>query len=152
MKKSLFTYIILLLTSFLFAQEITFMNKIELLDHPEMPIAGLGFPFIPLDYNHDGNTDFAGSSFSEQIYYKGDGNGTFEEIVLTWSQQPIKVIDWDNDGDQDVIFEQHVRITENNDEFRLVNLQLQLSEIVSDAADINNDSYTDFVSINQIVM
>ena len=146
----------LLITSFVFVfvpnfgQEISFEQDKLILEHPRPENTIFNYPFVPLDYNNDGITDFAGSSFGDQFYYKGNPDGSFEEIILNWPQGPIKVMDWDADGDLDVIFQQHIRITNENDEFILINPSLEvITETISDAIDINGDSYTDFVTINR---
>ena len=149
MKYSILSILILLLNP-IFGQEISFESKKLILDHPVQPHCGIGFPFIPFDFNNDGIMDLTGSSFADQLYLKGLSDDSFEEIKLNWSQSPIRIIDWDNDGDSDVIFQQHIRITGENEEFQLINPNLEIiSESIADAADINNDSFMDFVTINR---
>ncbi len=134
------------------AQEVTFDEPSILFEHPQNAGNGTQFsyPFIPFDYNSDGITDFAGSGFAEQYVYKGLVNSEFEPIKLTWSQAPIKIIDWNNDGKDDVVFERHIIITGENDEFPLLNPSIPFGETIVDVADLNNDQQLDLITIERI--
>jgi hypothetical protein len=136
----------------LHAQEVTFDQPAILFEHPQNAGNGTQFsyPFIPYDYNNDGITDFAGSGFADQYVYKGLVDGGFEPIKLTWAQAPIKIIDWNNDGRDDVIFERHILLSGENDEFPLLNPSIQFSETIVEVADLNNDQQLDLITIERV--
>ena len=148
-----FIVLLTILTFFnLKGQEVTFNEPSILFEHPQNSGNGTQFsyPFIPYDYNNDGITDFAGHGYGEQYVYKGLADGIFEPIQLTWSQSPIKVLDWNNDGKDDVIFERHILITGENDEFPLLNPSIPFGETIVDAADLNNDQLPDLITIERV--
>lgn len=134
------------------AQEVIFKEPSILFEHPQNSGNGTQFsyPFVPYDYDNDGITDFAGSSFAEQYVYKGLDDGGFEQIKLTWAQAPIKVLDWNNDGKDDVVFERHILITGENDEIPLLNPSIPFTESIVEIADLNNDLLLDLITIERV--
>ncbi|MFT4535453.1 MAG: hypothetical protein ACI9P5_002822 [Saprospiraceae bacterium] len=146
MSRIIYSLLLCMIFNFVSSQTISFVAEEVILNHPNPTIINLDDPFVPFDYNNDGTTDFTGSTYGEQLVLKGLSDGTFEEIELTWSQSPIKVVDVDMDRDEDVIYERHIRINEPNDEFRLIKPSLDINENITDIADLNNDNHFDFVT------
>lgn len=150
MKNITLVTILLLVNISIIGQAITFEEQTLLFEHPNDEDVALNYPFIPFDFNSDGITDYTGSTFQDQYAYKGLADGTFEELILNWSQRPIKIIDWDKDGDDDAVFERHISISDGNDKFQILNLGVAFGEKIADVGDLNNDSHYDFVTINRI--
>ncbi|MEM9548647.1 MAG: FG-GAP-like repeat-containing protein [Bacteroidota bacterium] len=151
MKNYLLLLSFLILPLFINSQTITFGTDEILFEHPNQPDTYLNFPFIPFDYNNDGLTDYTGSSQTEQYAYKGLEDGSFEQIVLNWEQKPIKVIDWNNDGKDDAVFQRHISITGDDDDFFISDPSItsNVFEVIVDVADLNNDSFLDFITIER---
>ncbi|MEM9544805.1 MAG: hypothetical protein AAGA77_02470 [Bacteroidota bacterium] len=134
------------------SQSINFEAPMMITEHPLGTNAGTFRPFIPFDCNQDGITDFSGTTSSDQLVLKGNSDGSFETIGLSISNNEalIKRVDWDDDGDEDIVFRYRILISEPNDEFSIIDPEISSSETIADVADLNQDSHMDFVTINRI--
>lgn len=137
---------------FCVAQQISFEASEILFDHPSSSNAGLGYPFIPLDYNDDGLTDFIGATFNDQYIYKGIASDQFEQIDIYqgFSHNPLKVMDFDNDGDMDVIMERYINLYESADSFTFFNPDINFQEDIVEVADFDNNGLNDLLTHKSI--
>lgn len=150
-KKYLFLF--LFLTPFFCkSQQLSFEAGVALFDHPSSSNAGLGYPFIPLDYNSDGLTDFIGATFNDQFIYKGLASDQFEQIDIYqgFSHNPLKVMDFDNDGDMDVIMERYINLYESADSFTFFNPDINFQEDIVEVADFDNNGVNDLLTHKSI--
>jgi len=137
-----------LICGILNAQPISFDASISLIGHPDTDSPGFGYPFIPLDYNGDGHTDFIGSTFDDQLLYKGLGEGTFDtlDIYQGFAQDPLKIMDFDKDGDMDVIMARYFNLYESADSFIFINPNINFQETIIEVGDFNKDGFNDLVT------
>lgn len=152
MKSNYLLFIFFLLPLTILSQTISFESEETLFEHPYQPDTYFYHPFIPFDYNNDGITDFTGTSKLEQYIYKGLADGTFsiQQNELSWAQDPIKVIDWNNDGLQDIVYEGYIAISSDNDQFNLIQgITTEPFESIVDVADVNNDMFYDLMTIER---
>ncbi len=142
--KYIFTsFITLLVTSHLICQNLSFEEGQTILEFPEENL-GLKSPVLPLDYNADGITDFFRIS-NELIIYKGLGDGEYEEIENSLTQNnPLRALDFDQDGDLDVIMSRYIAINESNDLFS--KFSLQIAGVIIEAADFDGDGLIDLLT------
>lgn len=146
MKKILLQFIFLFCIFQLSAQ-LSF-NPIEVLfDHPREEFSHLNYPFLPFDYDSDGDTDLVGSTFDGINLMKNNGDGTFEDIVLsTDGRRGIRIMDFDNDGDQDLVNTVNFYLYEEQDSFTHVWADLGFPEDIIGVADFNGDGFNDLLS------
>jgi len=148
MLKVLLSVSLLLVSSQMFSQIISFESSKVLFDHPGSTNSGLYYPFIPLDYNDDGFTDFIGATFSDQFIFKGNVDNTFDKINIYqgFAHMPLKVMDFDKDGDEDVIMERYINFYQSGDNFTFFNPGINFQETIIEAADFNNDGLNDLLT------
>lgn len=145
------------------AQSINFAPKEILFAHPESSTSSsLEFdsPYLPCDYNNDGFVDFVGKRGSqEQLILKGTAVDTFQEVNVLPVGSPsartvFEVVDFDQDGDEDIIAESYILINEGDDLFSLLNLDLAfgfgVKEFVIGVADFNSDNHLDLLVIKDV--
>lgn len=125
------------------SQNLSFDDVQPIIDFPDESL-GLRSPVLALDFNDDGITDFIRKSNGIAIY-KGLSDGSFEEIENTLdSKNPLKSIDFDQDGDLDVIMETYIAIQESDETF--TQFDLTVFGVIIEAADFNNDGEVDLMS------
>lgn len=141
-----------LTSSFLASAQISFDASTVLFDHPRVEDTGLNYSFIPMDYNSDGLVDFIGATFNDQFIYKGVTGGTFEQLDIYqgFSHSPLKVMDFDMDGDMDIIMERYLNIYETADSFFFLNPNVHFLEDIVEVADFNNDGFNDLLTHKKI--
>ncbi|MFK8007408.1 MAG: T9SS type A sorting domain-containing protein [Saprospiraceae bacterium] len=134
------------------SQQISFEASVALFDHPSSPYAGFSNPFIPFDYNSDGLVDFIGATFNDQYVYKGIASDQFEQIDIYqgFSHKPLKVMDFDNDGDMDVIMERYINLYESADSFTFFNPNINFQEDIVEVADFDNNGLNDLLTHKSI--
>ncbi len=131
-----------------FSQKLTFEAPEVLFEYPFSGLkAKFDYPLIPLDADNDGDVDFIGGLNNSQYFFKNLGNGEFNttEILQGNGRSPLKVLDYDNDQDLDVILERSVLINENNDQFTSTVFNSQWVNYTAEVADFNQDGFFDFV-------
>lgn len=150
--KKLHLLLFFLTTSFLASAQISFDASTVLFDHPRMEDTGLNYPCIPLDYNNDGLVDFVGATFNDQFLFKGEAGGTFEQLDIYqgFSHSPLQVMDFDNDGDMDMIMERYINIYVSADSFFFLNPDVHFLEDIVEVADFNNDGFNDLLTHKKI--
>lgn len=153
MKFTLLTPLFTFLVLSLYAQDINFSNSEILFEHPRPSDSGLGYPFIPFDYNSDNFADFIGGTFNGQFLYKGIGETEFEQLDIFQglSDLPLKVTDFDNDGDMDVIMQNYINIYETADSFSFLLPNINFQETIVEVADFNNDGLTDLLTQKNVI-
>ncbi len=147
-----YLFISLFFFPFFCFSQISFEASEVLFDHPSSSNAGLGYPFIPFDYNSDGLTDFIGATFNDQYIYKGMAGDQFEQIDIYqgFSHNPLKVMDFDNDGDMDVIMERYINLYESVDSFTFFNPNINFQEDIVEVADFDNNGINDLLTHKSI--
>ncbi len=147
--KFILTVSLIFVSSIFWAQTVSFAPNTILFEHPQGGKNNFDRPYIPFDYNSDGQTDFIGKTLSGQYIYKGLGNNEFLPIDIDQGlhKSPLKVMDFDNDGDLDIIMENYINLYAEADSFTFVNLNLQFKTNVIDANDFNADSLSDILTI-----
>lgn len=150
--KKLNLLLFFLTTTFLASAQISFDASTVLFDHPRAEDTGLNYPCIPLDYNSDGLVDFIGATFNDQFLFKGEAGGTFEQLDIYqgFSHIPLKVMDFDNDGDMDIIMERYINIYETADSFFFLNPNVNFLEDIVEVADFNGDGFNDLLTHKSI--
>ena len=148
----------LIATISLYGQALTFDEPISLFEYPiENLKAEFDWPFIPMDYDQDGDIDFYGASFlwdngerlGGQYLYKNNGNGIFDSIQIAYdeNESPLLAMDFDSDGDLDVVTKRSVYHNESADNFVRVQ-KLGSSEIIADVQDFNLDGIDDLLVVH----
>ncbi|HMR87906.1 MAG TPA: FG-GAP-like repeat-containing protein [Saprospiraceae bacterium] len=152
MNKVLLFFTLLLLSTNMFSQNISFESSKILFEHPRPANTGLNYPFIPLDYNSDGLTDFIGATFNDQFIYKGIENNSFEQIDIYqgFAHNPLKVMDFDKDGFEDIIMERYINIYKSVDSFLFFNPDINFQETIIEVADFNNDGLNDILTQKEL--
>ena len=144
--KKLFTYCFLLAFSCLQAQEASFADPTLLFDHPAVSNALVGKGVVPLDHNDDGIIDFVVEGNGIWLY-EGQENMTYNPIDLdvTLTRKVLTTLDYDSDGDTDIILETYILINEGDGIFTELNIGLQPFDGVSVVAiaDIDGDDDLD---------
>lgn len=134
----------------LLSQDITFEAPISLFEY-STELEGFNNPLLPLDYNSDGNTDFyyADRFDGDLIIFKGLGNDQFEKIDIPQiAYDPLKAIDFDQDGDLDIINEKHIFLTEPSDSFTI--FKPSVRGIIIEVEDFDNDGLMDILTHTNI--
>jgi hypothetical protein len=162
-KLTLFPLFAILTTCTLNAQTISFAPKEILFAHPEgNTFNSLEFdsPYLPCDYNNDGYVDFVGKrSSQEQLILKGTAVDTFQEVNILPVGSPsagvvFDVLDFDQDGDEDIIAERYILINEGDDLFSFLNVGLSIGfgfeEFVIGVADFNGDDLLDLLVLKDV--
>lgn len=152
MSKVLLSFVLWLLSTNLFSQNISFESSKTLFEHPRPANSGLNYPFLPLDYNSDGLTDFIGATFNDQFMYKGIENNSFEQIDIYqgFAHTPLKVMDFDKDGFDDIIMERYINIYQSNDSFLFFNPNINFQETIIEVGDFNNDGLNDILTQKEL--
>lgn len=147
-KSYAFSLFLALMVFQLNAQQLTFESSRELFLHPREE-AGFGYPFIPFDYNTDTLVDFIGATFNDQFVYKGLADSTYEvlDIYQGLSQVPVKVMDFDKDGDDDVIMERYINLYAEQDSFTFFNPEISFQEEIVEVADFDGNGLNDLLTI-----
>lgn len=130
-------------------QKINFEPSKALFNHPTLfGNVGLGDPFIPFDYNNDGLTDFIGHTSENNVHlFKGVGNDQFQNIKSQENLlfQPLKVMDFDKDGDMDVVGFRDILLYESQDSFTVFDPEIGI-EIIVEVADFDGDGLFDLLT------
>ncbi len=137
---------------FCLSQQLSFEASVALFDHPSSPYAGFGNPFVPFDYNSDGLVDFIGATFNDQYIYKGIASDQFEQIDIYqgYAHSPLKVMDFDNDGDMDVIMRRYINLYESADSFTFFDPNISYQEKIVEVADFDNNGFNDLLTYKSI--
>lgn len=159
----LFPLLAIFIAGVLSAQTISFAEKEILFAHPEgTTFNSLEFdsPYLPCDYNNDGYVDFVGKRGSqEQLILKGTAVDTFQEVNVLPVGSPsanvvFDVLDFDQDGDEDIIAQRYLLINEGDDLFSFLNVGLGLGfgfeEFIIGVADFNGDGLSDLLVLKDI--
>lgn len=113
---------------------------------------------ILIDIDNDGDNDIIGTSTYSPFQIINTGNGNFSGATpaLNYGIREMEVIDWNNDGLDDILTVQSSQIGPSNWSIRIYtnlgtyfdHLLFQQAEIQRYvlACDINNDNYTDILS------
>lgn len=141
MKKILILFIFINLCKSLDAQNISFNDGVTLLEFPNEYL-GLLHPSLPCDYNEDGISDLT-IALTKLRIYKGYDIENLESLDLPniYVTNPLKTMDFDNDGDVDIITNSKIILNDQQDQFTIVNPIIE-GEII-EAVDFNNDGLTD---------
>lgn len=95
------------------SQDFSFEEPVPLFDHP-LQSPGFDFPFIPLDYNYDGKQDYLGRFPDGEIRVfitnNFDDYDLSVDLNINYFSRPFDVMDFNNDGYDDLIMEGFVRI------------------------------------------
>jgi hypothetical protein len=143
-------FIIILITAFstnLISQELLFSNPEILTNYPdEQWRAKFDDPFIPIDYDQDGDTDFIGGFLNKQYVFKNQ-DSSFEPIIIAEgdSKSPFRTLDFDLDGDLDVLLERSVLLNDGEDNFTLTEINSTWVTYIADYSDFNQDGYQDLI-------
>ena len=146
--KQIFTLAILFSYFLLNAQEATFDTPILLFDHPQGDNVLLGEGVVPLDYNQVGILDFAVKGDGQWLYEGGE-DLTYTKIDVgsnTLSRSVFATVDFDDDGDMDIVTKAYLLINEGNGDFSELSIGLVAfeSDVIVAIADVDGDADLDF--------
>ena len=148
LKSNAFSLLLSLMAFQLTAQQLTFDSPRELFLHPRTA-AGFNYPFLPFDYNSDTLVDFIGATFDDQLLYKGLPDSTYEilDIYQGFTEVPLKVMDFDMDGDDDIIMSRYINLYAEQDSFIFLNPEINFQEDIVDVADFDDNGYNDLLTV-----
>jgi hypothetical protein len=153
MKNILYCFLLMCICSNFYAQNINFSASVKLLDTRTGSLSGFNEPFLPFDYNKDGSVDFIGvKDFDTQIIYKGSNNFVYSPINITqgFARDPLKIMDFDRDGDDDIIMENYINLYQSRDSFVSFIPDLNFDEKITEVADFDQDGFNDLLVCQQI--
>lgn len=126
------------------AQNIEFEDGKKILEFTG-DLGGWQNPVLPLDFNNDGETDLINFLDFKVKVYEGIGMDEFELMDIDeLTGLHLKTIDFDDDGDQDVVSQYNILMNEGNGNFSLLNPGRK-GEII-EVVDLDGDGNKDIVT------
>ena len=152
---------VLISFSSIFSQDITFEDGVILFEHPSDRDPLIFNPFLPINLNNDDVVDFVGTlrgGFDgEALFFTSDEDGVLNlsSFVTDDNTAVAQVIDFNNDGLDDVLFRDGIWI--NGEDNRITEFyfpegldRFLVSDEYLGVADFNNDGMHDIL-VNRII-